>query len=195
MASGVTHTRQFVLVAALFSVLALLIAAGPGAQRANAAGPCNKWGNKESNEITVGHARKAVLCLLNRERHSRGLSKLQRSKQLQRAAQGHNSFMQNHRCFSHECSGEASLTGRLQRVGWLTGGLSSWAYGENIAWGSGNLGTPRNIVHQWMNSSGHRANILSSRYDEIGIGYGKGTITNKSTNGAVMTTDFGWKTG
>jgi hypothetical protein len=112
-----------------------------------------------------------------------------------RAAQNHNSYMQNHRCFSHQCSGEASLTGRLQRVGWLGGGLNAFAYGENIAWGSGGSGTPRNIVHQWMNSSGHRANILSGRYDEIGIGYSKGTVTNKSANGSVMTTDFGWKTG
>jgi uncharacterized protein YkwD len=46
-----------------------------------------------------------------------------------------------------------------------------------------------------MNSSGHRANILSSRFDEIGIGYSKGTISNKRENGAVMTTDFGWKVG
>ena len=195
MASGATHTRHIALVTALFALLAIFIAAGPAAQSAGAAGPCNKWGNKESNEITVGHARKAVLCLLNRERHSRGLSNLKRDKKLQRAAQNHNSYMQNHRCFSHQCSGEPSLTGRLQRVGWLGGGLNAWAYGENIAWGSGGSGTPRNIVHQWMNSSGHRANILSGRFDEIGIGYSKGTVTNKSTNGSVMTTDFGWKTG
>jgi uncharacterized protein YkwD len=195
MASGVTQPRQFVLVTVLFAALAFLLAAGPGAQSASAAGPCNKWGNNESTEITNGHARKAVLCLINRERHSRGLSKLHRDGRLQRAAQDHNNYMQNHRCFSHQCSGEASLIGRLQRVDWLTGGLNAWAYGENIAWGSGHLGTPKNIVQQWMNSSGHRANIMSTRYDEIGIGYGKGTITNKSSNGAVMTTDFGWKIG
>lgn len=194
MASGHTRTRPHAL-AALFVLLGIFTAAGPTAQSASAAGPCNEWGNKESNEITVGHARKALLCLINRERQSRGRGNLHRSRTLQRAAQNHNSYMQNHRCFSHQCSGEASLTGRLNRVGWLGGGLSAWAYGENIAWGSGRLGTPRNIVQQWMNSSGHRANILSSRFDEIGIGYSKGTVTNKSANGAVMTTDFGWKTG
>jgi uncharacterized protein YkwD len=195
MASGVTHARQIVLIAALFAGLAILIAAGPAAQSASAAGPCNKWGNKESTEITNGHARKAVLCLINRERHSRGISKLRRDRRLQRAAQNHNSYMQNKRCFSHQCSGEASLIGRLQRVDWLHGGVDAWACGENIAWGSGHAGTPRNIVQQWMSSSGHRANILSTRYDEIGIGYSKGTVTNKSANGVVMTTDFGWKTG
>ena len=194
MASGVTHARHLALVAALSGLLAFLFAAGPAAQSASA-GPCNEWGSKESNEITVGHARKAVLCLINRERNSRGMSDFDRDRKLQRAAQNHNDTMQNKRCFSHQCSGEASLTGRLQRVGWLDGGLNAWAYGENIAWGSGHMGTPKNIVQQWMNSSGHRANILSGRFDEIGIGYSKGTITNKGANGAVMTTDFGWKIG
>ena len=196
MASGVTSSRRLALVAAAFAaIVALLVAAGPGVQSARAAGPCNKWGDKESTEITVGHARKAVLCLVNRERKSRGLRALGRSRSLQRAAQNHNSYMQNHRCFSHQCSGEPSLVGRLQRVGWLNGGLSAWSAGENIAWASGRGGTPRNIVKQWMNSSGHRANILSSRFDEIGVGYDKGTISNKRANGAVITTDFGWKAG
>ncbi len=173
----------------------MFAAAGPAADQASAAGPCNKWGNKESNEITVGHARKAVLCLVNRERASRHIPKLDRDKKLQRASQNHNDFMQNRECFSHQCPGEGSLTTRLKNVGWLTGGLSSWGYGENIAWGSGNSGTPRSIVNQWMNSSGHRANILSRSFDEVGIGYGKGTVSSRNTNGSVMTTDFGYKNG
>lgn len=173
----------------------MLAAVGPAADTASANGPCNKWGNKESDEITVGHARKAVFCLLNRERASRGIGKLDRDKKLQRASQNHNDYMQNHSCFSHQCSGEGSLTSRLQKVGWLTGGLSSWGYGENIAWGSGHLGTPRSIVNQWMNSSGHRANILNRSYDEVGVGYGKGTVSAKNANGSVMTTDFGYKNG
>ena len=195
MASGATYARKFALVAAVFALLALLIAAGPAAQSASAAGPCNKWGNKESNEITKGHARKAILCLINRERNARGIGKLQRDKKLQRASQNHNDHMQSHRCFSHQCSGEPSLTGRLQRVGWLTGGLNAWTYGENIVWGSGHYGTPRNLVQAWMNSSGHRASILNRRFDEIGIGYSKGTVSNKGANGAISTTDFGWKVG
>jgi uncharacterized protein YkwD len=172
---------------------------GPGAQSASAGdgtkGACNKWGNKESTEISPGHARKAVLCLINRERKSRGLRELDRDRKLQRASQNHNDVMQNKNCFSHQCPGEGSLTVRLQRVDWLHGGLNAWAYGENIAWASGKQGTPRNIVQMWMNSSGHRANILSSRFDEIGVGYSKGTINSKRANGAVMTTDFGWKIG
>jgi len=195
MAYGVARARHLVLLAALSGLLSLFFAAGPAADTASAAGPCNKWGNKESNEITKGHARKAVLCLLNRERASRNIPKLDRSKPLQRAAQRHNDYMQNHRCFSHQCSGEAALSTRLRNVGWLTGGLTSWSYGENIARGGGHLGTPRSIVNAWMNSSGHRANILNRTFDEVGVGYTKGTITSKKTNGSIMTTDFGHKVG
>lgn len=195
MAYGVSQTRRLVLFAALSGLLLTLAAAGPAADRASAAGPCNKWGNKESNEITVGHARKAVLCLLNRERNSRGLPKLERDKKLQRASQNHNNYMQSRKCFSHQCPGEGSLTSRLQKVRWLTGGLSSWGYGENIAWGGGGFGTPRAIVKQWMNSSGHRASILNRSFDEVGVGYGKGTVSSKNANGSVITTDFGYKNG
>ncbi len=195
MAIGFDQARRLALFAVIVGFAALLFCAGPGAQSASAAGPCNKWGDKESTQITKGHARKAILCLVNRERHARNLPKLDRDRKLQRASQNHNDYMQNHRCFSHQCSGEPSLTGRLQRVGWLTGGLNAWTYGENIAWGSGRYGTPRSLVKAWMNSSGHRANILSSRFDEIGVGYSKGTISKKSANGAVVTTDFGWKVG
>jgi len=195
MAYGVAQKRHLVLLAVLFGLLSLFVAAGPAADTAGAAGPCNKWGNKESNEITNGHARSAVLCLLNRERASRNIPKLDRSKSLQRASQRHNDYMQNHRCFSHQCSGEAALSTRLKTVGWLTSGLSSWSYGENIALGAGNLGTPRSIVNAWMNSSGHRGNILNRTFDEVGVGYTKGTITSKNTNGSIITTDFGHKVG
>jgi len=194
MALGITKTRNLVL-AALIGLFALFIAAGPAAEQASANGPCNMWGDKQSNEIRKGQARKAVLCLLNRERKQRGLRELDRSKKLQAASQNHNDYMQNKNCFSHQCRGEASLTGRLQKVDWLGGGLSAWAYGENIAWGSRSYGTPESIVKHWMNSSGHRANILSSRFDEVGVGYTKGTISSRGANGSIMTTNFGWKVG
>ena len=47
-------------------------------------------------------------------------------------------------------------------------GLSYRTAGENIAYGQA---TPQAVVTAWMNSSGHRANILSSSYTQIGVGY------------------------
>ncbi len=194
MAVGAVNARNLILLAVI-GLFCVLVAAGPGAGTAAANGPCNKWGDKESTHITVGHARKAVLCLLNQERHQAHLPALHRDKRLQRAAQKHNDFMQNHHCFSHECSGEATVFNRLKSVGYLDSGLSRWSYGENIGYGQANLGTPRAVVKAWMNSPDHRSNILSRDFRDIGVGYSKGTISSRSANGAVFTADFGLRVG
>jgi uncharacterized protein YkwD len=186
-------TRTLAFIAVAFALLTLLVAAGPAAQSARAVNACEAWGNLQSP--TTAQAREAILCLLNRERNSRGLRDLKVSTKLQAAAQKHNDYMQKKRCFDHQCPGEKSLTGRLESIGWITRGLNAWAYGENIAWGSGRLGSPASIVRSWMNSSGHKANILSNKFDEIGVGYTAGTITNPNAVGGIYTTDFGWKTG
>ena len=57
------------------------------------------------------------------------------------------------------------------------GNWTGW--GENLAWSSGNLSTPAKTVDGWMNSPGHRANILNTRWTHIGVGVAQGD------NGAV----------
>lgn len=193
MTSGATPAR-LVLVLAALGAFFLLLAVGPAVE-AEAASPCKKWGNKEANEVTVGHARKAVLCLVNQERDQRGVPDLHRDERLQRAAQNHNDYMQDHRCFLHQCPGERTLDSRLRAVGYLTSGLSRWGYGENIAWGEQHRATPRSIVAAWMRSSGHRANILNPAFRDFGVGYTKGTPYAKKANGAIFTTDFGLRVG
>lgn len=195
MAVGAITVRPIHIAVGVLCAFFLLLAAGPAAQGAEAASACKKWGSKESNEITVGHARKAVLCLVNQERDQHGVPDLHRDERLQRAAQNHNDYMQNHRCFSHECAGERTLDSRLRNVGYITSGLSRWGYGENIAWGAQHLATPRSIVNAWMRSSGHRANILNPAFRDFGVGYTKGTPYAKNANGAIFTTDFGLRVG
>ena len=114
---------------------------------------------------------------------------------LEKAAQRHNDHMDGTGCFDHECSGEAGLDARLEGVGYLSGGLSQWAYGENIAWGMSHQGTPESIVDAWMHSSGHRANILNSSFREIGIGFSAGTPAGSREPGGIYTTDFGLRVG
>ncbi len=69
----------------------------------------------------------------------------------------------------------------------------SWALGENIAWGTGSLATAAQIHRSWMNSPGHRANILKRSFREIGIGIESGLPVRLSAaqSGATYTTDFG----
>ena len=53
--------------------------------------------------------------------------------------------------------------------------MGAWTgWGENLAWSSGNYSTPENIVDGWMNSPGHRDNILNSKWTHIGVGVAMG---------------------
>jgi len=92
------------------------------------------------------------------------------------------------RFFSHTSLTGASFVDRIRRTGYLSG-VRSWAVGENIAYGSGTRATARAIGTAWMNSAGHRANILSSTYRAIGIGIARGMPVGPG--GATYTTDFG----
>ena len=64
---------------------------------------------------------------------------------------------------------------------------------SGIAYGTGALGTPRSIVTAWMNSPGHRANILDSSYRETGLGAVAQVPASLSErqSGGIYTQDFG----
>ena len=63
--------------------------------------------------------------------------------------------------------------------------------GENIAWATGKLASPRAIVQSWMASAGHRANILSGSFREIGIGVAHDAPIADASPGGTYATDFG----
>jgi uncharacterized protein YkwD len=74
----------------------------------------------------------------------------------------------------------------MERFGYLRGCASA---GENIAWGTGELGTVRSIFRAWMRSPGHRENILGP-YEEIGVGLRIGSLDGNQ-RAHVWTQDFG----
>jgi uncharacterized protein YkwD len=171
-------------------VAALALAGGAPAALAEGAG-CGSAVNSNPQKLSNGKARDVVLCLINRERAEAGLRPFDRHRKLQKAAQRHNDRMDGTGCFSHQCPGEAVLDTRLESVGYLGEGLSAWGYGENIVWGMGSRGTPRAVVAAWMHSSGHRANILSRDFRDIGVGFSAGTPMSNDDPGGIYTTDFG----
>lgn len=130
----------------------------------------------------------ATLCLLNQQRRAHGLRPLRLDGKLGRAARGHARDMVAKRYFAHESRNGATFATRIKRTGW-TKARRSYTMGENIAWGSGSLATPREIVRGWMNSSGHRANILARGFRYIGIGIA--SATPEGGTGATYATDFG----
>jgi len=118
-----------------------------------------------------------VIALVNVERQKAGLSPLASNAALTRAAQDYSVVLADGSCFGHSCGSE--LTARLDQVGYT--GRTAW--GENIASG---YPTPDAVMTAWMNSSGHRANILNTDYQDIGVGL----VTNAAGQ-LVWVQDFG----
>jgi uncharacterized protein YkwD len=185
-----------ILVAAVLAVAVALCAAVVSAPAADARGAaCTKYGNTEPAQLKKRQARKAIMCLLNDVRADHGLPTFSRSKKLQRAAQKHSARMSGGNCFDHECPGEADLVSRLGNVKYILGSLVSWICAENIAWGEKSAGTPSAIMDAWMNSAGHRANILNGDLRQVGIGFAKGSPSDADDPAGMYTTDFGSRSG
>ncbi|MEG3985379.1 CAP domain-containing protein [Microcoleus sp. T3B2] len=104
-----------------------------------------------------------VLELTNIERSKLSLSPLTLNTQLLNAAANHSQNMALQDFFSHTGKDGSSLASRVTATGYQFS-----AAAENIAAGSS---TPEQVVSSWMNSSGHRTNILNPNIKEIGIGY------------------------
>ena len=104
-----------------------------------------------------------VLELTNAERAKAGLKPLTLNNQLAEAAQGHSDSMAADDFFSHTGADGSSVGDRVKEEGYEFART-----GENIAAGQT---TAEQVVEGWMNSPGHRANILNADYTEIGIGY------------------------
>ena len=73
------------------------------------------------------------------------------------------------RYFDHQSRDGRDVVDRIRATGYIPSDRR-WTVGENLAWGTGTLATPRNIVAAWMNSQGHRENILRAEFREIGFG-------------------------
>jgi uncharacterized protein YkwD len=179
------HGRRL-LLAALVAALACTVAL----VAASAARACDS-ANATPAAAAEPKLVRATLCLLNAERARERLAPLRLERRLSLAADRHTGDMVRRRYFSHDSPDGSSFLDRIRRAGYLED-ARSWSAGENIAWGSGWRSTPRSIVRAWMESSGHRANVLSSRFRHIGIGVARGAPASGVGGPAgTYTTDFG----
>lgn len=103
---------------------------------------------------------KEVLRLVNIERAKEGLSQLTTNSTLEKAAYIRSQEIKQ--SFSHTRPNGSSFSTILKEMN-----ISYQAAGENIAYGQR---TPEDVVSAWMNSSGHRANIMSKNYNKLGVG-------------------------
>jgi uncharacterized protein YkwD len=130
---------------------------------------------------------KAVLAELNAERANHGLPALKLNSKLVSAAHTHNLAMAKANKLSHQLNGEAALGSRVSAAGYR------WsAVGENVAYNSsrsqgGVLAVQKAMYNEKPPDDGHRRNILSKTYVDVGI-----DVINDSVHGKVwLVTDFG----
>jgi uncharacterized protein YkwD len=174
-------------LAILVSALALAVfpAAAWAAAPAGTIAPVSACPNQTDPRASNGERVRAMRCLTNFARRGRGLAEMRASGLLDRAAGRKSADILSCGEFSHEACGRP-FTYWIERFGYLRRCGSA---AENIAWGSGSLGSVRSIFRSWMRSSGHRRNILG-RFEEIGIGLRVGRLDG--TAGAkVWTQNFG----
>jgi uncharacterized protein YkwD len=132
----------------------------------------------------------ATLCLLNGERADNGLAPLVPNAKLAVAATAYAQDLVAGSYFSHAGRDGSGVFERVDRTGYMPRD-SGWILGENLAWGTGSLSTPGAIMQAWMNSDGHRHNILHPDYREIGIGIVAGNPAATNGSGATYATEFG----
>ena len=175
-------SRRIAIAGAIATVVCWTLAAGTavagerGCARAAAT----------ADDTTLQQAADAVICLVNGERTSRGLAPLRSSRQLARSARSHSRDMVARRYFSHISLGGTSPRQRVARSGY---GRSS-KVGETIAWGTGVLATPAELVRSFMTSPGHRRILLDRGYRDVGIGLVLGAPVADMGEGATLTLDF-----
>jgi uncharacterized protein YkwD len=161
----------------------------PAAAPATASAAC-KNRNAHPAEASPATIRAATLCLLNNRRAAAGRRKLRHNGRLAKAAKAHARDMVRRDYFAHTAPGGVSFVDRIMRQDYVAPG-QGWTLGENLAWGSYQLATPKSIVRSWMRSPGHKANVLNSRFREIGIGVVLGAPQPRTQHAATYATSFG----
>jgi uncharacterized protein, YkwD family len=116
-----------------------------------------------SASSNLGAYEQQVVDLVNKERAAAGLSALKVNATLANVAETKAADLRDENYFSHTSPKYGSPFDMMKQFG-----ISYTAAGENIAKGQR---TPQEVMTGWMNSPGHRANILNSSYTEIGVGY------------------------
>ncbi|MGI2789582.1 CAP domain-containing protein [Bacillus cytotoxicus] len=117
----------------------------------------------EEKKGSLSEFEQRVVKLTNAERAKHGLSALQVDNELSKVARAKSEDMQKNNYFDHNSPTYGSPFDMMKRFG-----ISYKSAGENIAQGQR---TPEEVVQAWMNSEGHRANILNSSFTHIGVGH------------------------
>jgi uncharacterized protein YkwD len=133
--------------------------------------------------------RAAVLCLLNEERARHGLPALARNPTLELASQRHSADMVARDYFEHETPDGIDPASRMFAAGYPRAGH---LLGENLYWGGQIAPVPIDAVDAWLESPGHRANLLRPEFTDVGVGVAfREPVRRRQERIVAYTTDFG----
>ncbi len=124
--------------------------------------------NLQGQSNSIAEIEKAIFKFTNKERTERGLKALKFNQELTELAKIHNKNMNDYEFFDHEDQNGMKIGERREEFfPEILGGI-----GENIAFNKGYEieGTAKRLVKQWMNSPGHRENILRKEFTQLGVG-------------------------
>lgn len=161
--------------AVAFGVAALLVLLAAPAQAMRLdrlIAPATACPNQGSLDAPAKTQERAMHCMTNFARRRAGLSGYSRSAALDWSAGEKSRDIIRCDSFSHEACGRP-FTFWMKRAGYTL--APCWRAAENIAWGTGSLGTVRSVFRSWIHSPGHRANILGD-YRQLGVGLRVGTL-------------------
>ena len=144
----------------------------------------------DGGSIRLNATEERLLQLHNEAREQRGLEPLCLQPTLTEAARAHSEDMIEKDYFAHVSPSGETLGERLKRFGYTPEGYGYWKVGGNIAWHSGPEAKPEEMFEGWMDSSGHRANILDEDFRQIGIGTHSGEYEGYEES-VMYTADFG----
>ena len=168
----------------LLTAMLCLTALGPAAGAAQASSRAGA--DVPAGTASMQQVSDATLCLLNEQRAAAGLAALTADPTLARIAVDYAGQMATQHFFSHVSPSGQTLQDRFAVVGY-----DFEAAGENLAWAGGSNATAAQIFEAWMNSEGHRANILDPDYRQLGVGFATGTAESGTGTVTTYVTEFG----
>jgi uncharacterized protein YkwD len=146
-----------------------------------------------SSPLALAALRGNVVVELNRVRATRGLTPLRPSPALVASARRHSAQMGARGFFDHNSADGTPFWRRIERF-YGGRGFRSWEVGENIFWQSPSRTAAVAVVRSWMASAGHRENMLSRSWRDVGVG----AVSLPSAPGVfrgspvtIVTMDFG----
>jgi uncharacterized protein YkwD len=162
----------FAIVLAALALCALTAVPASAAGLSRLVAPLTVCPHQSEPALPSAEQEQTMRCMTNFARGRSGLDPIAASVPLAKAADHKAGDLIHCDEFDHDACGRA-FTFWMSRFGYLTG--SCWGAAENIAWGTGGVGSVGAIFRAWLRSPGHRENILGP-YTDIGIGLRLGAI-------------------